>query len=180
MAEQLETLRTVALVALVVVAALIDVRSRRVPNALTLPAIGAGLLLAALGGSLTYFITTLGTAALVFAAGLLLYSTGVLGGGDGKLLTAVAALGGADYFAEFLVWTSIAGVAGSLIVLAAKRALLPLMSRVTRSSLQFLRYGFSPEPLVPDGGHRIPYAVIIAAGAVAALVSLRLGLEFFR
>lgn len=180
MADQLETLRTVALVALVVVAAVIDFRSRRIPNALTLPAIGAGLLLAAFGGSLTYFVTTIGTAALVFAAGLLLYSTGVLGGGDGKLLTAVAALGGAGFFAEFLVWTSIAGVTGSLIVLAAKRALLPLMSRVTRSSLQFLRFGFSAEPLVPEGGHRIPYGVVIAAGAIAAVIALRFGLEFFR
>ena len=72
------------------IAAYIDWKTGLIPNRLTYPAIGLGIVLLALQGSTALY--GLGVAALVYAMGFLLYKQGQLGGGDVKLLTGIALL----------------------------------------------------------------------------------------
>jgi prepilin peptidase CpaA len=163
----------------VTAAAVTDARLRRIPNLLTLPAIVVGLLLWVPDSTPRQFGGVLALTAAVFVIGLCLYVVGAFGGGDGKLLSAIAAIGGPGFFAEFLVWTSIIGVAVSLVVLAATRSLLPFAGRVARATINVLRFGEPLESVTEGKGHTIPYGVIAAGGAVLATIANLEGLHFF-
>ena len=71
-----------------------DVRTRRIPNALTGAIAVLGLTRLMLADDLAAAMYTLITSALVFAAALVLFWRGVFGGGDAKLITATALLVG--------------------------------------------------------------------------------------
>jgi prepilin peptidase CpaA len=100
-----------------VLAALVDARTRRIPNAVTVPMSALGLSFGALGTG----DATLGASAAGFVLGLLLmlpgHALGATGAGDVKLMAAVGALvGPADVVYAFL-WTALAG--GMLAVVVA-------------------------------------------------------------
>lgn len=93
----------------VALAAAVDVRTRRIPNAVTAPMSALGLALAALGTG----GTSLGGAAAGFAVGLLLmlpgYALGATGAGDVKLMGAVGTLVGPAVVVSAFLWTALAG-----------------------------------------------------------------------
>ncbi|MDO8633906.1 MAG: A24 family peptidase [archaeon] len=70
------------------VAAYTDLKKGLIYDSITLPMIGAGILL----NLVEQQFTGIGLGALIFAAGYLLYVTGKIGGGDVKLFTAIALL----------------------------------------------------------------------------------------
>src|ERR1700733_13214335 len=91
------------------IGAVYDVRSHRVPNFLTLPAILFGLLMHfVLGGW-----RQLGSAALAGLicgfAFLVFHLAGGMGAGDVKLIAAVGCIGGLTLVVHLLIFTSIAG-----------------------------------------------------------------------
>ena len=173
-----ETLRLLALGISVLVASVTDWRWRRIPNALTLPAIVIAIVLwwpdAGWRGVGLAFLCALVTliAAMLFQIG------GVVGGGDVKLLAAVAAFSGWILFREILVWTALFGGAVALIILIYRRALIPLLRNMAHSTIDFLRWGMVNDP-VSGEGHKIPYALIIAGGSGCAIAATQLGYRFF-
>lgn len=121
-------------------AAIIDYRTSRIPNVLTLPAIAAGLLLLVARCALGYSILwALATCAVSYALACALWKEGLWGGGDAKLVIAVLLLASPMYapfvfMADFLACLALAlflrhyilGALGSSPRLAAY-ALLPLI-----------------------------------------------------
>lgn len=73
-----------------------DIKKGIIPNKLTFPLIGAGLILngiyAIQNSDLWFFITTVIITAIIFALGYLFWRMGAWAGGDVKLFTALAAL----------------------------------------------------------------------------------------
>lgn len=167
--------REAILVLVALVAAGYDVRFRRIPSWLTVPGIAAGLVFGAMTSTPRQFALLLAVAALTFAAGFLLFVTSILGGGDGKLLTCVAALAGPEKFAECLVWMLIAGVVFSIAILAWSRALLPWLGRLGRSVAGLLRFGIAPDPMGEHEPHRMPFAIVVLAGGIAAIAARHAG-----
>ena len=171
-----ETVRLAGWVITAVVAAIFDWRTRRIPNALTVPAIVIGVALwglqswRELGISVVCVIATL-------AAGLAFQLFGVVGGGDVKLLAAVAAFAGWLLFRETLIWIALFGGAVALIVLAWRGALLPLFRNIGRSMVLFVRFGLVEDP-VEGEGHRIPYALVIAGGSLLSIAASQRGYHF--
>jgi prepilin peptidase CpaA len=103
-------------------------------------------------------------AAAVFAAGLLLFTTGRFGGGDVKLLTATALWAGPKLILPFLFAMSITGGVLALIVWVVHWVRSHRLATTSgHLSLTTAEYA------VPT---RLPYGVAIAAGA--GLVGLRL------
>lgn len=103
------------LASIVLIGVFFDLRERRIPNWITIPGLGAGLVLQAFlggaGGLLGSLAGALAGAALLAVP----YAVGWVGGGDLKLLAAVGALMGAP----FTFWTVIfASVAGGLMAVA--------------------------------------------------------------
>jgi len=145
-----------------------DLRSRRIPNALT-----AGLALAALGLHATQgvgpFFMALGTLLAVLFTGFIFFSFGWLGGGDVKLLAAGAAALGFPDVVPFLIYTSIGGGLLALIVAAATGRLGGVLNSVALLLRPFTHKG--TVAIAPKNPIMLPYAVAIAFGAVAVALS---------
>lgn len=95
-------------------AAATDLKDRRIPNFQPLGILGLFVLLAAwqvAGGALvtTAFLWPLVSAALVFSFCLVLFALGMMGGGDVKLMAAVALIAGPSLSAAFVLFVTIAG-----------------------------------------------------------------------
>jgi len=102
-------------------AAVIDLRTRRVPNPLTALLASAGLLLAATGLSGVSFAASLVGLSLGLALMLPGHFFGATGAGDVKLFAASGALIGPVPIAVAFVYTVIAGGVLALAVLAYRR-----------------------------------------------------------
>ena len=146
----------------VLVAALCDVASFEIPDALSVAIIvlyvGYALVTVLAGLATVSWASQLGGMAVMFMAGLALFSRGWMGGGDIKLLTAIALWTGLLGLPRLLIGTSVAGGVLALSVLAL-RALPALVSKTPGPGLRVLQKG---EPL--------PYGVAIAAGVVYWLI----------
>ena len=91
------------------IACLHDLRSRRIPNLLTGPAILFGLLLHLfLGGPAQLGLSAL-AGVIAGAVFLLFFVAGGMGAGDVKLMTAVGCLAGTAYLMDILIATVLTG-----------------------------------------------------------------------
>lgn len=104
-------------------AAFSDLQRFIIPNKITLGIVAlylAYLVSGLLGGMTVDWAGGLIAAAIVFAVGFALFNFGVLGGGDVKLLSAVALYAGSQWVAPLIAVTAIAGGVLSIGILAAK------------------------------------------------------------
>lgn len=149
-------------------AAVIDLRTRRVPNALTMAMAAIGILIAAMGlGRVGIGASLAGCAlgALLMMPGHLFGGTGA---GDVKLLAAAGATLGPTLTVKAFVATVIAGGVLALVV-AVRRGRL----RRTLSATRRLAVGHPDSAGIkhPSEDNRFAYAPAIAVGAtLAALI----------
>lgn len=163
----IHTLQTAALVSLVVVATATDLRTRRIPNALTLSGLVVGLALRAALGFDALIAGLLGVAlALVLTVPLV--SLGGLGGGDAKLLAAVGAFLGLGDLPVALLVTALAGGALALALAVRRGAIGETLSHAGGLVTRPFRPAAAPlRTLRTPGALAIPYGVAIAVGALA-------------
>lgn len=152
------------------VSALVDLRTRRVPNALTFGIAALGLLLAG------FHVTgsSVGAAMGGLLVGLLLmlpgHVIGATGAGDVKLLAALGTLLGPAGTAVAFVYTLMAGGVLVLIV-AARRGRLGLT--VARTAALVRTGGANVAEIErPTADNRFAYAPAIALGACLAAVGV--------
>jgi prepilin peptidase CpaA len=145
-----------------------DVRVRRIPNALSLAIAALGLARIAFAGDSVAASATLAAAAATFTVTFLLFWRGVIGGGDAKLVAAVALLVGQKELLSFLFLMSLCG--GALAAATfARDQLRPQCWRLSGR-------GRRPVLTEADGsisapvGSTVPYGVAIAAAGVITLV----------
>jgi prepilin peptidase CpaA len=167
----------VLLAALVIIAAVTDLRSRRIHNWLTAPAVLLGLVahpaLKAIGGAsflegLKFAGAGFGLALLIFVP---LFALRAFGGGDVKLMVAVGTLAGAgNLFMIFLVDAILGGIA-ALVFAVIKGKLwrtLKNMGRIIKSLVRGLPPYVEHEEL--QAGHEkslgLPRGVTIAAATL--------------
>jgi prepilin peptidase CpaA len=160
--------QTLCFVALTVAAAVSDLRTRRIPNWLTVSGFVVALLLAAVHGW-PELRSSLEGAGLAFGISIVLLAAGALGGGDAKLLTAIGAFMGPGRFFEALL---IVGVVGGLLGIAnavRQGVIVPVLL----NSYNMLKYGLTlgrrgyTRSLASPGAVAIPYGVPIAIGSLA-------------
>ena len=143
-----------------------DVRSRRIPNWITVVGMLAGLGFHAARGVGPLGVGVLGLAA-AFVVALPFFMSGALGGGDAKLLMVVGAFfGPVDLLLAALV---IALVGGALALgeAARQRALGPVLAACGNLLLRWVTTG--PRGTAPSTGRQrlaVPYGVAISAGSV--------------
>jgi prepilin peptidase CpaA len=159
---------------MVVLAAIWDIRSRRIPNWLTLSGVPLAFAVHSWmsGGAGAWFsLKGLGTAMLVY---LPLYALRAMGAGDLKLMTAVGALtGAANWFGVFL-FTSIIGAVIAIIVSLAVGRLKKTIFNVgylLRELGSFRAPYLSREELDVQSAKalRLPHGMVIALGVIALL-----------
>ena len=165
-------LRTVAVLAVALVAVVYDVRTRRIPNVWTL---GTAMC------ALAFAVVTGGPAAMAQAAGgwavgaLLFFpffALGGMGAGDVKLLAALGAwLGPADSV-WLALFASIAGGVFGVIVALAHGYLRTALANLWLMGTHWRVSGLRPVPgitLSQTAGPRLAYAIPIAIGVLCTL-----------
>lgn len=158
------------------VCAVTDARSRRIPNALALPVLAAGLVHGALQAGWTGLGESAAACLLLALPYVLLFLFAGGGAGDAKLMGALGAWLGLAWGAVALVAVCLAGVLLALLWSAAHRrlgAVVGSLSLLVRGALlPFFGTGSLreiPQLLPPtDEGDKLPYGLAIAAGAVLA------------
>jgi prepilin peptidase CpaA len=150
--------------------ALIDLKTRRVPNPLTLGIAAAGLVLAAtrLSG------LSVAAAALGFSVGvglmLLPYIFGAMGGGDVKLFAALGTFLGPWPTVQAFLYTLLAGGVLAVVVALQRRRLQETM----RNAAVLVQTGGENVAAIehPTSNNRFAYAPAIAIGTLVAALGL--------
>ena len=147
-------------------ASYIDLRTRRVPNAFTLPLAAFGVLLGAAG----WGTAGVGGALAGWTVGLLLmlpgYLIGATGGGDVKLFAAVGAFLGPWLIAAALIHTAVAGALLALVVATSRGRFRETLNGTMLLVATRGQYAAALEH--PAIRNRFAYAPAIAAGATLA------------
>lgn len=94
-----------------------DLFYRTIPDFLPVSIVAIAILRWTISLQISDALWTIGTAALVFAAGALFFARGWFGGGDVKLVSATALLVGFEDTLPFLLWMALAGGVLSVLVL---------------------------------------------------------------
>jgi prepilin peptidase CpaA len=166
MEQGVQTVIVVLAMGAFVAAAYVDVRRRRIPNALSYMIGSLGLLRILLMGDPTTAGWTLAAAAGVLVVGFMFFWGGTFGGGDAKLLTgAVLLIGYRDLFA-FLFLMSLFGGMLALALLIGDR-LIPRFRRVRQPAAA---PDAPPVAARRDVWPTVPYGVAISAASMIILV----------
>jgi prepilin peptidase CpaA len=168
----LPTISSAAFAALTVgalAATAIDLRTRRIPNALTAAMAGTGLGLAVAGVS----GVSVGAAILGFVIGLGLmlpgHALGATGAGDVKLMAAVGAIVGPTLVVKAFLFTAVAGGLLAIVVALRRRRLSATLEGTARMIATPTGVHREIRSAVPAS--RFAYGPAIAVGSVlAALV----------
>jgi prepilin peptidase CpaA len=158
---------SVALSALMLAAAVCDVRTRRIPNVLTILGFAVAIGLRATAGPGAGIDGVVG-AILAFVLCLPFFVLGVLGGGDAKLLMALGSFTGPrDLLMAMLVIASLGGILGAIDALR-KGILLPVLYNCVNIVKHWATLGRrgTNRSLATTGALAIPYGVAIAAGSL--------------
>jgi prepilin peptidase CpaA len=157
---------------LALAAVVCDVRTRRVPNALTFGAAGLALAYAGVSGGWPALAQSLAGLLIGLALFLPIFALGGMGAGDVKLLGSIGAWVGPSAVVSVALYGSIAG--GVLAVgVALAHGYLGRALRNLWMALAIWRVsGVQPIPGVTLGdasGPRLPYAIPIAAGLAVTI-----------
>lgn len=150
----------------------IDLRTRRIPNVLTFSVAAAGL---------PYHAVTMGWTGFTDAAGGWLIGVALffpffllagLGAGDVKLLAAFGAWLGPSLTVVAALSGAILGAIAALVLIVVRRRLIETAMNLTGLIQFWMAAGLRPSPTLTLGRAetlRLPYAMPITAGALAAL-----------
>lgn len=152
--------------------AVYDVRSRRIPNFITLPAIAVGLLLHAVYGGWRQLATAAAGGLICGLIFLVFYLAGGMGAGDVKLITATGCIAGLSLIGHLLLWTALAGGVMAMSLALYRRQLVETWHNMQALAIHHQNMGLTPHPqfnISNERTLRLPYALAIAAGSGLSL-----------
>lgn len=161
--------------AILILAALFDIRHRKIPNLITLPAMLAGLVFHFSTGGLEGLFFSLKGLGLGFALLIPFYAGGGMGAGDVKLMSAVGAFVGTLQVLKIFLLAAFTGAAYALVLMTARGTVLTelrfvmilLGQTVSGGGLRALKTQVNTRE---DMQYTVPYGLAIAIGT---------GLSFF-
>jgi prepilin peptidase CpaA len=167
------------LLLLVLVAAITDLHSRRIPNWLVAVGSALGIGLNAFVFGLAGFKSALIGAGCAFGVYLLFYLLHAMGAGDVKLMATIGAFVGAKAWAVIFFLTAVSGAMVALVVLIATCQLRRTLWNVRLLIAHLLHfrapYKVSDElDVQSDLAMRLPHAVNVALGTIAFLIAQHL------
>ena len=161
---------------LVILAAIWDIRTRRIPNWLTLPGVVLGVALNTFLFEINGLWFSLKGLGVAFAVYFVLYLLHAMGAGDVKLMAAVGAAAGPGNWIGILVLTSVAGALVGLLLVAFKGRLRRTLGNlgIIISSLGRGRAPYRETPeldVSSDKAMRLPHGALIALGTLGFLAA---------
>jgi prepilin peptidase CpaA len=161
---------TVIFLAALLACAVSDLRTRRIPNAISATAFLVAITLRGFAG-MEAFTGGIFGAALAFAIVVPLFAMRGVGGGDAKMLIMSGAFLGPRAFLVALLATAVVGGAMSLVAAARGGVLLPALFNTKGLLAWVATAGRRGErtTLASAGAVSVPYGVAIAIGSAVAL-----------
>lgn len=144
-------------------ASLFDLRSRRIPNALTASLAVAALIVHAFSGPAAV-LTSLAVMVALMLGGALVYARGGIGGGDVKLAIAASGMLGYPLCLPFLLYSALAGGLLAIFYLIFRPAARPSLASVAL---------MASGGVSSLGAKRVtmPYALAFASGAIVVALA---------
>jgi prepilin peptidase CpaA len=149
-----------------------DVRSRRIPNFITFPSLGVGLMLHLTLGGWMQLLNSAAAGLICGVVFVLFYLAGGMGAGDVKLMTAVGSIAGLSHVGYLLALTAIAGGVMAVGLAVARGKLQQTILNVGELATHHRMQGLEPHPDLNIGNAqtlRLPYGLAIAAGSILTL-----------
>ncbi|HZR24089.1 MAG TPA: A24 family peptidase [Vicinamibacterales bacterium] len=147
----------------------IDLRTRRIPNALTVSVAAGGVIAAACGRSGVSPAAAIAALAIGLAMMLPAHVAGATGAGDVKLFAAIATWLGPRATLFAFVYTAVAGGAIALVVAMRRRI---LRATLARTAALVTTAGSNVGDIERGQLNRFAYAPAIAIGALAAALGM--------
>lgn len=175
-----------SLLGLLALAALTDLRERRIPNWLNLGVAGLYPVFVLISPTPIPWLGALGAAGAVFMLGLVLFARQLIGGGDVKLIAAVTLWAGLDQLALFALVTSLVGGALALGSLWYQRWHALIDAHMAALGWNLASIGHTqptdsvsakaseapPSASTGRASNTLPYGIAIAAGGFAVIAGL--------
>jgi len=162
--------------AIILVAAITDLRTRRIPNVLTLPAIPVGFVLSYILEGSTGLLASVVGLVLALVIYLPLYALRAMGAGDGKLMAAVSTFIGWSMWLHLFFAASLLGGVVAVVFTMAKGQFRHTLQRsvlVLRSLASFQSPASVDETLDfrSNKSLSLPHGSVIALAWMALLVA---------
>lgn len=154
------------------VGSVFDVKSRRIPNFITLPSILLGLAMHLAFGGWKQLLSSLAAGLICGAVFLLFYIAGGMGAGDVKLMAAVGCIAGMPHVSYLLVLTALSGGVMAVVLAVARGQFRQTVMNVGALATHHSHEGLQPHPdlnLSNQATLRLPYALAIAGGSLLTL-----------
>ncbi len=151
------------------IAAWTDIRSRRVPNWLTLPLIAAAPVFALFNGWAAFGAAWI-VLVLAFLAGTQLHGLKLFGGGDVKLFVGIATLCGYPACVNMALYTALAGGVMAICIALARRDAAVLASVFSHFKYSIATGRLETE-ITAKSSARMPYAIAIFFGFSIAVLA---------
>lgn len=148
-----------------------DVRTRRIPNALSLTIAALGLTRIAFAGDVVAGWYTLAAATVTFAGTFAMFRCGVIGGGDAKMIPATALLIGYRDLLDFLFLMSLCGGALALATIAMENLEWALKRLWWPTYIP--RSAETDRVRVPPKAWTVPYGLAVATAGVITLITVK-------
>jgi prepilin peptidase CpaA len=147
-----------------------DLRRRRIPNLVTMPAFLLAMALSIWSTGLVGFLTALAGAGIAFGILFPVFLMGWMGAGDVKALMALGAIWGPAQLLGSLWWMLIVGGVLGIVIITYRGGLIDMVRRWWQSlritlATQNFTYISSMDKSISHGG--LPFGVAIGLGAVA-------------
>ncbi len=144
-----------------------DLKSRRIPNFITGPALLIGMLLHVSLDGWRGLLTTLAACLICGSVFLIFYLAGGMGAGDVKLMAAAGCMAGLPNVAYLLIVTAVAGGVMAIGLALLRGRLKETLFNVAALTAHHRESGLTPHPeLNVENASmlRLPYGLAIAAG----------------
>jgi prepilin peptidase CpaA len=155
-----------------IIGSVFDVKSRRIPNFITAPALLIGLAMHLALGGWGQFFSSLAAGLICGLVFLVFYLAGGMGAGDVKLIFAVGCIAGLSHVPYLLVLTAISGGVMAIGLAVIRGRLQQTFMNVAALASHHTNEGLTPHPDLNISNAqtlRLPYALAIASGSLLTL-----------
>lgn len=163
------------ILALLILSVLFDIKERKIPNKLVLPFILLGLIYSTIFKGGIGLLNSLFGIILVFVIFIIPFIFGGIGGGDIKLLMAIASISDLMFIFKTIIYTVLVGALFAFIIMAKERKLKTFYKNIKQIFFNIIYTNKMYTPLNEENSKEIstiPYSIPIFLGTIITYITI--------